>query len=49
VRLSYATASIEELPIGINRLGEVLRKVSQKQTHVQEETDTKVTVATTMY
>ena len=49
VRLSYATASIEELPVGINRLGDVLRKVSQKQSHVQEEADTKITTATTMY
>lgn len=49
VRLSYATASIEELPVGINRLGDVLTKVSQKQSHVQDEADTKITAATTMY
>ena len=49
MRLSYATASVEELPVGISRLGEVLKKVSQKQAHVQEEANTKITTATTMY
>ena len=49
VRLSFATASVEELPTGISRLADVLRKVSQKQSHVQEEADTAITTATTMY
>lgn len=49
VRLSYATASVAELPVGITRLAEVLKKVSQKRDHVQEEADNKITTATTMY
>ena len=49
IRLSYATASIAELPIGIDRLAEVLKKVSQKHGHVQDEADNDITTATTMY
>ena len=49
VRLSYSTAAIPQLEVGISRLAEVLKKVSQKHSHVQEEADTKITTATTMF
>ena len=49
VRLSYSTASVAELPVGITRLAEVLKKVFQKHNHVQEEANNKITTATTMY
>ena len=49
VRLSFATASLEQLPIGISRLAVVLSNFSAKQTYLQEEADTEITTATTMY
>ena len=49
VRLSFATAAVEELAVGVARLGEVLKKVSDKQVHVQEEPNSRSTTATTMF
>lgn len=49
MRLSFATAAVEELAVGVARLGDVLKKVSDKQVHVQEEPENRSTTATTMF
>lgn len=49
VRLSFSSASIPQLEVGISRLAEVLKKVSQRHSHVQEEVDNKIISATTMF
>lgn len=49
VRLSFSTATIPQLEVGISRLAEVLKKVSQQHNHVQEEVNNEITSATTMF